>query len=366
MRRVYIAWAIGLLLKLVGASWDVAWHFRYLREAISPPHIINLAGELVVGLCFLYEWRTRAPHRRGPLLVVLVGAALFALAIPFDQWWHVTFGIDITTWSPAHLLLFSGTAVGVAGIVLLFLADLRHERGGTSGATWRERAMLVLLLVMLAEAFAFPLTYNEYATIGARDACSATPTIDPVLVATARLASANCANVDAAAFYNTPLWLYPVYSIVFAVFLATLVRAALGPGWAAAMLVGLSVERAVANGVIAGLGWPAAVVPLQYVAMAVLLEAAWIVPAPARARAAAGAVAAGLAAYVAFVSPPPWLPSVPLDASSAPLGLALALAFALLAFELQLRSPAWMARVPPWEDAPERLTAWAREKWAAR
>src|SRR5688572_10245388 len=106
MRPIYWVWAAGLLLKGIGASWDVAWHFRTLREAISPPHIVNTIGGVLCGAALLYEWQRRDERRTGPLLVIIAGLGIFLLAMPFDQWWHMTFGIDLTTWSPAHMMLF--------------------------------------------------------------------------------------------------------------------------------------------------------------------------------------------------------------------------------------------------------------------
>jgi hypothetical protein len=362
MRRIYWTWAAGLLLKLVGASWDVSWHFRFLRETFSPPHVVNLVGELFVAAAVWHEYRHLEKHRRAPLLVVTFGMLLFLAAIPFDQWWHLTFGIDLTTWSPSHLMLFYGTAVAIAGICLLFLADLKHERGSLAGASTTERLMLVALLVLLAESFAFPLAYNEYSTVGAMDACGPSPSIDPALVAAARAYSHGCTDLAGAIFHGTPVWLYPLYSIAIAVFLGTLVRASLGPGWALVTLAGLSAERVLADSLIVAGGFPAAVLPFQYVAIGLALEAAWMVPVRARLRALAGALAGALAAYVYFVSPPPWLPSVPLDAGSWPVGLPLAALVALAAFELQARAELLSERV---NDGPEwdRVTDWAREKW---
>lgn len=359
MRRVYLLFAAGLLLKLVGASWDVAWHFKELREALSPPHLVNVLGNLLVFAALAHELRHPAPHRRAPLVVALTGAALFALAIPFDQLWHVQFGIDITTWSPAHLLLFSGTAVGSAGIVLLFLADVRIERasGGPRRATAGQRAMLALLLVLLAESVAFPLTYNEYTTVAVRDATLHPERLDPVIIQMAL-------TVEDPVFHNTPHWLYPVYSVVFAILLATMVRAAMGPGWAAVMLLGLSAVRATANAALVALGWPEAVVPLQYVAIGAAVELAWMIPGHERTRALVGSALGAAAGYVALVRPPPQIPAVPLDASSAPVGIGLAVLAAWLAFATQARATELMARIPvvEWERVPDRMRAWAREK----
>lgn len=370
MRRIYWVWAAGLLLKLLGASWDVAWHFRFLRETFSPPHVVNLLGELLVAGALVHEFRNLEKHRRAPLLVVLAGVGLFLLAIPLDQWWHVTFGIDLTTWSPSHLMLFYGTAVGVAGITLLFLADLRHEHRSVTGANPTERALLAFFLILFAEALAFPLTFNEYTTTSVIGVCQGNTALDPVLIASAKLYSAQCTDLNAAIFHGTPTWLYPVYAIGFSIFLATIVRASIGPGWALLTLAGLSIERAIADLALSGLGWPAAVIPFQYIAIGLCIEAVWMLPLHARSRALGGAMMSVLGGYVYFVSAtvasaqPGWPPAVPLDGSSLPLGIAVTTLLAWGAFELQVRSEPLANRVnegPEWD----RVTDWAREKWDA-
>jgi hypothetical protein len=358
MRRIYVVWGLGLLLKLVGASWDVAWHFRLLREAISPPHIVNLIGDLICAAAFLYEWRNLEQHRRTPLLITGAGMALFAFAIPFDQLWHTLYGIDLTTWSPAHLMLFYGTTVGVAGITLLYLADLRHEHGSFLRATRVEKILLALLLIGLAESFAFPLGYNEYTVTVVQSIATNPGAIDPALVERAPWAVSQGLNP---VFLGTPEWLYPVYAIAFVAFLATMVRASLGPGWAFVMLAGLSVERVLANGLIVAAGWPNAVIPLQYIGMGLIIEAAWMVPVRDSTRALVGGAAVALGGYVYFVSPPVWLPSIPLDASSWPVGVGVAIALAYGGYKLQQLAPAFITRVD--EVEWDRVSGWARAQW---
>lgn len=345
MRSTYWLWAVGLLLKGIGASWDVAWHFRTLRETVSPPHIVNTLGGIVCAYALYLEWRQRDARRTGPLLVIMAGVAIFLLAMPFDQWWHMRFGIDLTTWSPAHLMLFGGTAVSVFGVLLLYVTDLsagRDPKSAIRGATTRERLMLVYLLVFLAGALYFPLTYNEYTTVAARVAFEAPETMDPALVEIAR-------NADDAVFLNTPTWLYPAYSVAMAAFLGTLVRAWLGRGWALVALVGLSAERAVADGVLTGLGWPGAALPLQFVGIGVLVELVWLPRAHEAARALATGVASAVAGYAYFVYPLTWKDAVPLTAASWPIGLSAALVAALVGLFLARRGLRVVADVPHFE-----------------
>lgn len=358
MRRVYWVWALGLLLKGIGASWDVSWHFRILRETVSPPHVINAIGGLLCAVALVHEWRHRDQKRTGPLLVILAGVGLFLFAIPFDEWWHRTFGVDLTTWSPAHMMLFTGTMMSVFGLLMMFVGDLARGRSvkeAVASAGWTERGMLALLVVVLAGAVYFPLTYNEYTTVAARTALEAPETMDPALVEVAR-------SVEDPVFHGTPRWLYPVYSVTIGAFLGTLVRAWLGRGWALVALGGISAERALVDGILGAAGWPIAALPLQFVAMGGAIELVWIARVPAWARSVAAGVAAAVVGYGYFVAPITWREPVPLTATSWPAGVTLGVLAALLALVLARRGLAYVESVPELRAGDVRawLAKWTR------
>lgn len=357
MRNVYWVWALGLLLKGIGASWDVSWHFRILRESISPPHVINALGGLVCAIALVHEWRHRDQRRTGPLLVVLAGVAMFLLAIPFDEWWHRRFGIDLTTWSPAHMMLFVGTMVSVFGILLLFVGDLargRRVRDAIRSATMQERAMLAFFVVIFAGAVYFPLTYNEYTT-GFVSAMNEDPSsLDPALLWRAQ-------STDDPIFLGTPRWLYPVYSVAIAAFVGTLARAWLGRGWALVALGGISAERVVVDSILGATGWPTAALPLQFVAMGAAIEIVWLARAPSWSRAIAGGIAGAAAGYAYFVAPITWREPVPLTAESWPAGVAIAAISALLALLVARRGLHYVESMP--DIRVSHVRAWIA-KWA--
>jgi hypothetical protein len=55
LRWIYAAWLGAFLLKLLGSSWDVSWHFRWLRDDLAPPHLLNSAGTAVVVSLVLFH-----------------------------------------------------------------------------------------------------------------------------------------------------------------------------------------------------------------------------------------------------------------------------------------------------------------------
>ncbi|HEX6542404.1 MAG TPA: hypothetical protein VF040_11670 [Ktedonobacterales bacterium] len=108
-RRYYVLWLVAMALTEIGSTLDVSWHFGHVFDEISPSHLTSFSGVcLMVGLLFwaLVRERKRVVGlERTALLVAAVALAIGMLDMPFDLLWHEVFGVDITTWSPTHLML---------------------------------------------------------------------------------------------------------------------------------------------------------------------------------------------------------------------------------------------------------------------
>src|SRR5712692_5410955 len=131
----------GLLLsKLIGGwgvQWDIQWHVLIGRDSFwIAPHLMTYAGvSLTVLLSFgVLAWETliaAAPVGSDPRLRVLgvrgtrgwllaaAGIGLTVLAAPIDDLWHRIFGLDVTLWSPPHLLGIVGSAVNTLACLLV-------------------------------------------------------------------------------------------------------------------------------------------------------------------------------------------------------------------------------------------------------
>jgi len=138
-RRVSL-WG-ALATKLVaawGLGWDIQWHMSIVRDSFwIPPHLM-IYGSVVVGLALgwgvlAYEWWRGIPTTRGFRLAAL-GLVLVVLAAPIDDLWHRLFGLDVTLWSPPHLLALFGSAVSTLGCLLISveLYSLRSRAGRTA------------------------------------------------------------------------------------------------------------------------------------------------------------------------------------------------------------------------------------------
>ena len=64
------------------------------------------------------------------------------LAAPIDDLWHRLFGLDVTIWSPPHLLGIFGAAVNTVGCLLIATEVYRRSAGGRLLAAVLFGAML--------------------------------------------------------------------------------------------------------------------------------------------------------------------------------------------------------------------------------
>lgn len=138
-------WAIQLV---VGAFWDASMHVETGEvpagaDFLWPPHIVIYSaflmsftvGAISMGGVALAGLRAdglnlRAWVRRNPYLgAVALASAYSLLSIPGDAVWHELFGVDLTAWSPPHLMLgLMSCAVLVCALGLLAPASAGSER----------------------------------------------------------------------------------------------------------------------------------------------------------------------------------------------------------------------------------------------
>jgi hypothetical protein len=135
LRRAAL-WTL-LAAKLVtgwGVQWDIQWHVLIGRDTFwIAPHLMTYAGVTLAGLISfgLLGWDTvRGGSPAGAVRIAGListrgvhlaawGMALTVLAAPIDDLWHRLFGLDVTLWSPPHLLGIAGGVVNSWGILLL-------------------------------------------------------------------------------------------------------------------------------------------------------------------------------------------------------------------------------------------------------
>lgn len=119
----------GLFVAGYGFYSDVSWHIALGRdeELFTAPHtaiVIGLAliaGSSIIAVLLTTLGRIPVGFRLWKLQVPWSALPLGALGLvavsgfPMDELWHAAYGIDVTMWSPTHMLMIMGAALsGIA------------------------------------------------------------------------------------------------------------------------------------------------------------------------------------------------------------------------------------------------------------
>lgn len=263
LRWIYTAWLGAFGLKMLGSSWDVSWHFRWLRDDLAPPHLLNSAGTVVVVALVLFSSYTGYGVDRRALRLVQAGTALFLVAVPVDIVNHRFNGMDITSWSPSHALLYVGTAVMLAGAL----------RGWwLYAAPGRVRDTVALgLWLFFAENVLFPNQHQEYGVLSLRAYEAGRTTAEPQLL---DFAVAQ-AQSPTSFMLPVPAWVHPAWLLCAGLLALAVARRVTGLRWAATVLAAtyLAYRAAVWLG-LAATGFPPSVLPLALLAGAVAVDLA--------------------------------------------------------------------------------------------
>jgi hypothetical protein len=145
----------GKLLGAWGLTWDIQWHLLIGRDTFwIPPHLMMYGG-ITAGLLVAFGVLAldtvaarRGARPRGMLTILGLtstrgihlaawGVGLVILAAPIDDLWHRLFGLDVTLWSPPHLLGLLGSAINTVGILVL-------ATEAYAVPSWARRAALLL------------------------------------------------------------------------------------------------------------------------------------------------------------------------------------------------------------------------------
>jgi len=115
---------------VMAAGLDVWWHRAVGRDTLFvPPHLLMyfFIGMAVL-TCFygLYKYRSIAWQRIAFFLILIL------LSAPFDNYWHVLFGVEDLTrpislsWAPPHMMLDLGAMCALLSHIPILLHD--HKR----------------------------------------------------------------------------------------------------------------------------------------------------------------------------------------------------------------------------------------------
>lgn len=169
-------WALGgvavcmwaLTTAYIGFVWDVAWHADTGRdvELFTVPHSLILLGLLGMVLAaataialataekadVALRWRNwRVPYSSIPMFLLGAGAVS---GFPLDDFWHANYGIDVTMWSPTHLLMIGGASLSPLAMWLML------REGNADATDLGRRRWLTMGGVVLVGLSTFQLEYD--------------------------------------------------------------------------------------------------------------------------------------------------------------------------------------------------------------
>ncbi len=125
---------------MIGLVWDISWHMSIGRDGLfSAPHLAIYLGGVTAGLFSGYRVlkitfagtpieRTKTVKFWGVFhaslgnLFCIWGAIAMITSAPFDDWWHSSYGLDVTILSPPHTVLLLGMIMIQFGAIISVLA----------------------------------------------------------------------------------------------------------------------------------------------------------------------------------------------------------------------------------------------------
>jgi hypothetical protein len=264
LRGIFGLWVLAFALKHAGASWDVAWHFRYLRDDLIPPHILNLSGNAIVLALICFQFRSGLAVESRGFLIILAGFLLFIVAIPLDLLNHRLFGLDVTIWSAPHLMFFFGSTIALVGLLRMWLCLAAPGR-------WKTVYTFVFL-TLLMDCAIFVLGQQEYGVLTVDAYVHGRPTASADLLVLAH------GNVERFATGNIPPWIYPIW-MVLASSIVLLAAQRVHPGrWTATIVAALYLAyRGSGYVLLVAAGFPPSFIPLMLLGagLAVDIAARW-------------------------------------------------------------------------------------------
>ena len=156
----------GLLVAGYGFYTDVAYHVAYGRDEIlfTAPHtaifvgLCMIAAAAVVGIATAHLSGARVGTRlsgiRVPwsLLPLLILGTAAVLGFPIDELWHAQYGVDVTMWSPPHMMMIMGAALSGTAVWLVLA-----EVGAAPRARKRYLALHALTATLAVQGLVAPL-----------------------------------------------------------------------------------------------------------------------------------------------------------------------------------------------------------------
>jgi hypothetical protein len=293
LRQIYGLWLLALLGKALGSSWDVSWHFKWLRDDLAPPHLLNVGGDTIMIALVVFHTITGFGVDKVALRLMQAGSLLFLISIPADVINHRLNGLDITSWSFTHGGLYTGTALAIAGAIRGWTTQSR----GLSG----RAPVLAVLWVFFLENVWFPNQQQEYGVLAVKAFASGSPTAEPILLRfAANQAGVNVIDLALLRRFSLPIpnWVYLAWAGAAAMLVLVIARRSVRWRFTATAIAGTFVAyRCVMWVILAGVGFPKSTVPFLLLGGALAVDLVCLAALPWPVEAVLGGVVVTAAVY---------------------------------------------------------------------
>jgi len=360
VQRVALLAALGGLGTQIAAFWDDDWHRRFGGfgdDFLWPPHLLIylslgfIAACGVGSLAFTLRGRGRGDPRlrfRTEPVIGLLGlvAAFMVVLLPSDDVWHRVYGLDITAWSPPHLLAavnFSLVLLAAATAQLSLLPESNWRR--LEHLTAREGIALALLGLATLQLLQIGTTEWDGQDVLQRSAGAG----------------------FAAAFHGRPDWLYPVVVVSIALGVGQLaIHALRRAGVATLLALGVLAFRVIALGALGawnpeiGMSFQSHLLLVPPMFVLDLWYAARLERAETRSTVIGGSVLAGLTCLaIALPLIARLMPSPPVNLDTAPAMIGVGLLMAIAAGAAGARLGDWLRTLRQFEirTVPRKVAA---------
>ncbi|GAA4559440.1 hypothetical protein [Planotetraspora kaengkrachanensis] len=279
-RVLYLGWLAAFVLKVLGSTWDVSWHFKWLRDDLAPPHMLNTVGTVIaVGLAIVH-WYTGYGVDRTASRLIQWGTGIFLIAIPLDLINHRVNGLDITAWSPSHALLFIGTALMIAGVIRGWYL------GAASYGVISDRLRTVVLGVLFTFFFEnvhFPEQHQEYGVLELASWDRGQPYAEPSLLQFAADQMGRAVDRPMILKFSLPVpdYVYPVYAGAAGMIILVVARLIVKKRWTATSIAALYVAyRCLVWPILVGGTFPPSAIPFFFLLAGLAVDLAFFVRIP--------------------------------------------------------------------------------------
>ena len=266
----YSMWLIAFAFKMVGSSWDMSWHFMWIRDTMAPPHLINTVGTVIIMVLVTIHSYTGLGCDKRSLRLMQIGTVVFLVAAPLDVINHQVNGLDLTAWSPSHLMLYAGTAIMLAGVIDGWIKLAKP-------GTLRSLALTSLWIFFLENAL-FSNGQQEYGILGLRAWERGEPEAEPSLLNFAAEQIHHPVDHAAVMHFTMPIpeWVYVVWGIGVASLILAMARKTVGRSWTATTVAATYVAyRSLMWPILLSMGFPVSTVPFYLVFVGLAVDMAF-------------------------------------------------------------------------------------------